>query len=608
VRGGLGHPDGGAAEDAEGGRADVRRTPRYSNRTLFRRLFAQTRGERKPMLALFGVELLATPAVLLSPVPLAIAVDDVIGSGHLPGVLDSILPGFITSSDLGILAFAAFLQIFVVLLTQLQESGWYVLNTVVGERLTISFRARLFDHVQRLSLRFHDRRDTHDSIYRIQYDAQALQHVTEAAFPFVSSTLTLVAALYVTVQIDWVLALVAFGVIPILFLLIRGYEKRVRPRYSELKEPESGALGVVQEVLTTVRVVKAFGREDREQDRFIRQSRNTMRARIRLAYAEGGFGLLVNLTTGIGTAAVLYIGVRQVQSGALTVGGLIIVMNYLLQLYGPLETISEKVADLQSGLASAERAFALFDESPEVEDLAHGRRLARCRGAVEFRDVSFAYDESHPVLRDVSFAIEPGTRLGIAGPTGAGKTTLVSLITRFYDPVAGHVLLDGVDLREYRLADLRRQFAIVLQEPVLFSTTIAENIAYADPDAAQSAIVTAAQAANAHDFITALPEGYATPVGERGMLLSGGERQRIALARAFLKDAPLLILDEPTSSVDVTTEAAIMDAMERLMQGRTTFMIAHRLSTLDICDARLELEGGRIVDASGLAEELPAPR
>ena len=202
----------------------------------------------------------------------------------------------------------------------------------------------------------------------------------------------------------------------------------------------------------------------------------------------------------------------------------------------------------------------------------------------------------------------PGTRLGIAGPTGAGKTTLVSLLARFYDPVGGQVLLDGVDLREYRLADLRRQFAIVLQDPVLFSTTIGENIAYSDPDAEPSAIVAAARAANAHDFISALPEGYETQVGEQGMLLSGGERQRIALARAFLKDAPLLILDEPTSSVDVGTEAVIMEAMERLMQGRTTFMIAHRLSTLDICDARLELDGGRIVDASGLAEELPAPR
>jgi ATP-binding cassette subfamily B protein len=586
----------------------VRRTPRYNNRTLFRRLFAETRGERKLLLGLLAVELLATPAVLLSPVPLAIAVDNVIGTNQLPGILDAILPGFITSSDLGILAFAASLQVFVVLLTQLQESGWYVLNTVTGERLTLGFRARLFDHVQRLSLRFHDRRDTYDSIYRIQYDAEALQHVTEAAFPFVSSTLTLVAALYVTLTIDWVLGLVAFGVVPVLFLLIRRYEKRVRPRYSELKELESGALGVVQEVLTTVRVVKAFGREDREKDRFIRQSRDSMRARIRLAFAEGGFGLFVNLTTGIGTAAVLYIGVRHVKSGSLTVGELIIVMNYLLQLYGPLETISEKVADLQSGLASAERAFALFDESPEVEDPAHGRRLARCRGAVEFRDVSFAYDDSRPVLRDVSFAIEPGTRLGIAGPTGAGKTTLVSLVTRFYDPVDGQVLLDGVDLRDYRLADLRRQFAIVLQEPVLFSTTIGENIAYSDPEAKASAIVAAARAANAHDFVSALPEGYDTQVGEQGVLLSGGERQRIALARAFLKDAPLLILDEPTSSVDVGTEAMIMDAMERLMDGRTTFMIAHRLSTLDICDARLELDGGRVVDASGLADELPAPR
>lgn len=586
----------------------MRRTPRYNNRTLFRRLFAETRGERKLLLGLLAVELLATPAVLLSPVPLAIAVDNVIGTNQLPGILDAILPGFITSSDLGILAFAASLQVFVVLLTQLQESGWYVLNTVTGERLTLGFRARLFDHVQRLSLRFHDRRDTYDSIYRIQYDAEALQHVTEAAFPFVSSTLTLVAALYVTLTIDWVLGLVAFGVVPVLFLLIRRYEKRVRPRYSELKELESGALGVVQEVLTTVRVVKAFGREDREKDRFIRQSRDSMRARIRLAFAEGGFGLFVNLTTGIGTAAVLYIGVRHVKSGSLTVGELIIVMNYLLQLYGPLETISEKVADLQSGLASAERAFALFDESPEVEDPAHGRRLARCRGAVEFRDVSFAYDDSRPVLRDVSFAIEPGTRLGIAGPTGAGKTTLVSLVTRFYDPVDGQVLLDGVDLRDYRLADLRRQFAIVLQEPVLFSTTIGENIAYSDPEAKASAIVAAARAANAHDFVSALPEGYDTQVGEQGVLLSGGERQRIALARAFLKDAPLLILDEPTSSVDVGTEAMIMDAMERLMDGRTTFMIAHRLSTLDICDARLELDGGRVVDASGLADELPAPR
>jgi ATP-binding cassette subfamily B protein len=586
----------------------VRPAPRFTNRTLFRRLFAETRGERRRMLALFVVELLATPAVLLSPVPLAIAVDNVIGSDRLPGFLDTILPGFVTSSDLGILAFAAFLQVFVVLLTQLQESGWYVLNTVVGERLTLGFRARLFDHVQRLSLRFHDRRDTYDSIYRIQYDAEALQHVTEASFPFVSSALTLVAALYVTLKIDWVLGLVAFGVTPILFLLIRLYERRVRPRYTELKELQSGALGVVQEVLTTVRVVKAFGREDRERDRFVRQSHASMLARIRLAFAEGGFGLLVNLTTGVGTAAVLYLGVRHVRSGTITVGELIIVMNYLLQLYGPLETISEKVADLQSGLASAERAFVLFDESPEVEDLARGRRLGRTRGALEFRHVSFAYDESHPVLHDVSFAIEPGTRLGIAGPTGAGKTTLVSLITRFYDPAAGEIRLDGVDLREYRLADLRRQFAIVLQEPVLFSTTVGDNIAYSEPGADPDAIVAAARAANAHDFISALPQGYDTPVGERGMLLSGGERQRIALARAFLKDAPLLILDEPTSSVDVGTEAAIMEAMQRLMRGRTTFMIAHRLSTLEICDARLELDGGRIVESSGLSPELPAAR
>jgi len=273
------------------------------------------------------------------------------------------------------------------------------------------------------------------------------------------------------------------------------------------------------------------------------------------------------------------------------------VMGYLLQLYRPLQSISKKVGQLQRSLARAERTFALLDQAPEITEKPNAMPLSRARGALSFQNVSFAYEgENSPVLQNVSLGVLPGTRVGIAGATGAGKTTLVSLLTRFYDPTSGRITLDGLDLRDYRIADLRSQFAIVLQEPVLFSTSIAENIAYARPDATSEESVAAARAANAHEFITGLPEGYDTQVGERGMRLSGGERQRISLARAFLKDAPILILDEPTSSVDTKTEAVIMEAMTRLMHERTTFMIAHRLSTLANCDARLQIEGGRAID------------
>ena len=579
-----------------------------TNRTLLGRLLREARPERGRLLALFAVELAATPVVLLGPVPLKIAVDSVLGSHPLPGPLDLVLPGFLTGSKLGVLALAAGLQLLVVVLVQLQGAAAYVLQTSTGERLTLSFRGRLFDHAQRLSLSFHDRRGTADSIYRIQYDAEALKHIAYAAFPFASSLVLVAGALYVTFRIEWRLALVACAVVPILFVIVQRYQQRIRPRYARVKELESSALGVVQEALTTVRVVKAFGREERERSRFLGRSGEGALARIRLAGAEGRFGLLVNLTTGIGTAAVLYIGVRSVQSGQLTLGELLIVMNYLVQLYQPLANISAKVGDLQSSLASAERAFELIDETPEVLERPHARRLRKARGALEFRDVSFAYEPGHPVLHHVSFAVEPGTRLAIAGETGAGKTTLTNLVVRFYDASEGQILLDGVDLRDYRLADLRAQFAIVLQEPVLFSTTIGENIEYARPGAGPSAIRAAAEAANAHDFITGLADGYDTLVGERGMRLSGGERQRIALARAFLKDAPMLILDEPTSSVDLGTEEVIIEAMERLMQGRTSLMIAHRPSTLEICDARVELSHGRVVDAAGLVAPLAGTR
>jgi ATP-binding cassette, subfamily B, bacterial len=382
--------------------------------------------------------------------------------------------------------------------------------------------------------------------------------------------------------IDWQLTLVALAAAPLILLLTTLARRRLRRGWQRTKDLESAAYGVVQEVLTGLRVVKAFGQEDREQERFGGRTDAAARARVRMTFAEGAFALLVGMATAAGTALVLFLGARHVRPGGLSLGDLVLVMGYLALLYLPLQTISKSITTLQSSLVSAERSLALLDEPADVPERPGARPLPRAAGAIAFRDVSFAYDGGEPVLRGVTFEVPPGTRVGIAGATGAGKTTLISLLSRFYD------------LRDYRLADLRGQFGIVLQDAVLFSATVAENIAYGRPGATEAEVVAAARAANAHEFIAGLPDGYETLVGERGMRLSGGERQRIALARAFLKDAPILILDEPTSSVDLQTEAGIMQAMERLMQGRTTFMIAHRLTTLANCDLLLEVSAGRV--------------
>jgi ATP-binding cassette subfamily B protein len=580
---------------ASGGR--VIAAGRYSTRTIYWRIFREARPYQLHLLGMLALSLISTPVALLTPLPLKIAVDSVLGDKPLPGFMQPLVPGSITGSKGMILILAVALVVIIALLAQLRGICNLILYTYTGEKLVMNFRARLFRHAQRLSLSYHDWRGTADSIYRIQYDALALQWITtEGVIPLVTSIVTLVSMIYVTALIDLRLALVALAVSPLLFLILRTYGQRLRTGWRGQKELESSTLRVVQETLSGIRVVKAFGQEDREKERFTGKASETLRARIRLSFHEGGLGLMVGLVIAAGEAAVIFIGVRNVEAGTLTLGNLLLVMGYLAQLYGPLQSMSKKVGDLQDSLASAERTFALLDQTPEVIEKPNAMPLSRARGALSFQNISFAYDGNNPVLQNVSFEVLAGARVGIAGATGAGKTTLVGLLTRFYDPTSGQITLDGVDLRDYRIADLRNQFAIVLQEPVLFSTSIAENIAYANLDATYEEIVAAARAANAHEFITHLPGGYDTQVGERGMRLSGGERQRISLARAFLKDAPILILDEPTSSVDMKTEAGIVDAMTRLMHERTTFMIAHRLSTLANCDVRLEIEGGRVID------------
>jgi ATP-binding cassette, subfamily B, bacterial len=561
----------------------------------FRRVLGEARPFWPHIGGLFVVSAIGSGLTLLVPVPLKIAVDSVLGSSPVPGFFASVLPAGFTASDSGLLLTTAVLFLAIAVLIQMVEVSVLMLSTYTGERLVLGFRSRLFRHVQRLSLTYHDLRGTTDSTYRIQWDARAIQYIAvDGLVPLITAGMTVTGMIAVTVAIDWQLALVAVTVTPMMIWLLRFYGARLRRQWHEAKTLESSAFSVVQEALGALRVVKAFGREEAEKERFAARSAESVRAQIRLSLTEAKLTALVGTTMGVGTGLVLYIGVRRVQSGALTLGELLLVMTYLTQLYEPLRTIAKKIGDLQASGASAERVLSVFEQEPDVAERSNALALTRARGEVEFRHVSFAYDRRPDVLHDVSLTVEAGRSVGVAGTTGAGKTTLISLLTRFYDPSKGEILLDGVTLRDYRLADLRNQFAIVLQEPVLFSTTIGENIAYARPEADRSDVVTAAKAANAHDFITALPGGYDTTVGERGMQLSGGERQRVALARAFLKDAPILILDEPTSSVDVKTEAAIIDAMERLMAGRTSFMIAHRLTTLDACDVRVALEDGRV--------------
>src|SRR5438445_2736955 len=575
---------------------------------LFRRLFSQARPYWPHVVALFLLSLLSSPLSLLTPLPLKIAVDSVIGSHPLPHAIAPLVPEAITRSPGALLAFAIGLLVAVALLRQLQGLTNTLLQAYVKEKLVQNFRARLFRHVQRLSLAYHDAKGASDSTYRIQHDATAIQYVLiESVIPFISATVTLVGMIYVMTRIDWQLALIALAISPGLVVTGRIFRRRLRRHSREAKKLESSTMSIVQEALGALRVVKAFGQEAREEERFIRRSTEGMKVRLRLASLEGSFNVLVGLATAAGMAAVLLIGVRHVGAGVLTLGELLMVMAYMNQLYEPLKTISRKAATLQLHLASAERAFALLDEPSDVEVRPNAQVLGRARGAIAFRNVSFAYGKDRPVLHDISFDVEPGTRLGIVGASRARKSTLISLLTRFYDPTAGAILLDGIDLRDFRLEDLRRQFAVVPQDPVLFSASIAENIAYAKPEATKDELIAAAQAANAHEFIIRLPQGYDTQVGERGVQLSGGQRQRIAIARAFLKDSPVLILDEPTSAVDTEAEAAILGAIRRLMRGRTVLVISHRPSTLERCTALIVLENGRLVSDTTSAPAVVSP-
>lgn len=570
---------------------------KYSAFQLIKRIIFHSRRYWGYIIGLFLLSLLATPLALLKPYALKLLIDSGFDSKPVPGFIGMFFPANFEFTFAAVVIIAVALVLIIALIDNFYVYISWVMGTFAGEKLVLNFRTLLFDHLQRLSLAYHDRKGTSDSLYRIQWDTMSIRSFLIGQLtPLVSSFITLISMLAVMFLINWSFAIISLCIIPPLFFLTRLSSKRLRKDWYKVKDAESGAMSVLHEVLSSLRVVKAFGQEVTEGERFLDRSKMAVKGQLRMARIGATFSFIVGMIIATGTALFLYLGASYVHAGRMTLGELTLVLAYLAQLFDPLQDISKNMNEVQSSLVSIDRVFTVLDEEKEVKEDPHAVHLTEAKGAFEFQQVSFCYEKNRPTLQDISFEIKPGDRVGVMGSTGAGKSTLINLLNRFYDPSAGVITIDGINIRHYKLQDYRSQFSMVLQEPVLFSTTISENICYGRPDATEAEIMEAAKAANAHEFIINSKDGYNTLVGERGMQLSGGERQRISLARAFIKNAPVLILDEPTSSLDVKTEAQIMEAIERLMQGRTTFMITHRLDTINTCNVLLHIEGGKLVE------------
>ena len=490
---------------------------------------------------------------------------------------------------------------------------WGVANWVsnylfvkVGLQALLKLRTDLYAYLQSLSLRYHDARRSSDSSFRVAYDSQAIQTIYNQGFTNIfGSVLTLIGTFIIMVRIDWQLTLLSLGVVPVIVAAIYYYAQRIRSQSTYIHEQESALLAQAQEGLSSVRMVHAFGREEWEVRQFQNQARQSLQANLRLTLTNVNSALVISTLMVLGTAAMYYLGTLHVLAGTLTLGSLLVFSAYLLMLYQPLESLTYTTWAMEGAAAGAQRCFEVLDRADDVVDSPGAATITSTAGAIVFEGVEFGYAAHQPVLRGIDLTIAPNQIVGLVGGTGAGKSTLLSVVPRFYDPIAGRVLLDGRDIRQITKKSLRGQIGIVLQDTLLFSTTVRENIAYGRPEATDDEIRHAAKRAQADEFIRQLPNGYDSLVGERGGHLSVGQRQRIGIARAFLKNAPILLLDEPTSALDPTTEAAIMDTIKELMHGRTTLIVTHRIGTIHGVDRIVVLERGELVE-EGTGVELVA--
>ncbi|ABK19225.1 ABC transporter ATP-binding protein [Syntrophobacter fumaroxidans] len=553
---------------------------------------------RYPFLFALAQVFLMSGCELLKPWPLKIVIDSVLGDSPSPWNLHELF----SKQALLVAACAGLIVIYLVL------GGITLLNNYttikIGQRMVNDLRRDLYSHLQRLSLAFHSRRQVGDLMYRVTADTYAIQSLTmNGVFPIATALALLIGMFAVMLKIDWQLTVLALSVCPVLFLSISLLSKRISLAATVARQQESEVYSVVQRGMSAMRIIQAFTKEEEEHRKFMAASNQSLDASLRLYTLQTFYSGIINVVMALGTAFVVWVGAQHVLSGSLTVGEIVIFTAYLASLYAPINTISQTWGLIQGAKVGVQRVFEILDVE---RDLAEGNLVfpaSGARGDVWWENVSFQYVPDQPVLKNVSLHVPAGRKVAIVGPTGVGKSTLLSLLPRFYDPLEGRVTLDGTDIRDFQLKSLRTQIAMVLQPPLVFPITVRENIAYGRPEATLEEVVEAAKLARIHDSIARLPQGYDTLVGEQGATLSEGERQRITIARAILRDAPVLILDEPTSSVDAETEALIMEGLNRLTANRTTFIIAHRLSTVRNADLIIVLRSGEIVE-QGTFEEL----
>jgi len=570
--------------------------------TLYRRVI----GYYRPYLGTisFSLILLVVGVAfnLLKYWPIAFAIDQVVkvgpsGTVHWAGWSFSAWQGAV---------YAGVALLVIYLLAGLLGFWRNYVSIEVGLKALLQLRTQLYSYLQYLPLHFHDQRRSGDSTFRVAYDSQAVQTYFNRGFDTIfGSVITLVMTFAYMFALDPVLAGVSLVILPPLWATIYFFSARVRRQTTTLQQEESDVLARASEGLTSIRIVHAFGQEEFEVGEFAREARESYAANLQLTITNAVSGLAVSTVMALGLSLVLYVATLHILEGSLTVGKLTQFLGFVTMLYQPLEQLSYTAWALEGAAAGMQRVFEILDAEDSVPETPGARAIGRVRGEIAFEQVSFAYEEEHPILRGVSLEVKPGQTVALVGGTGAGKTTLLSLLPRFYDPAAGRVLIDGHDVREATKKSLRANLSVVLQDTLLLSGTVRENIAYGKPDATPAEIRAAAAAAQADTFIEQLPRGYETAVGERGVRLSGGQKQRIGLARAFLKNAPILLLDEPTSALDLGTEAEIMETLHALMRRYTTLIVTHRLSTIHHVDCIHVLDQGRVVE-SGTGEELLA--
>ena len=557
---------------------------------------------RRTLLALLLLTILTAALGLAEPWPLAVILNEILASeGETSGIVRTL---FGPDPTTWIVLVSLVLVRFLIIVFGNAFTVWnHFLGSKMEQNMVLDLRSDLFAHVQRLSLTFHDKRQTGALMSQINLQAASVGNVVMVIPPLVEAGLTLVGMFAIAMLIDWQIAVGAMIILPFLVWSFGLYGKRIVPRLQKVQRLEWESLSIVNEAMAMMRVIVSFGREDYEHRRFRAQGKTAVDERVKLTVSQSLYTLGVQTITAAGISVVMGFGAWHVIQGQLSIGELVVLITYISSVYQPIEQISTTVGMVHEQLVQFDSSMKLLDTEPEVVEREDAVELEHARGGVSAAGVAFAYPGRQHTLSDISFDAGPGERVAIVGHTGAGKSTLMSLLVRFYDPSSGRIEIDGVDLRDLKLHSLRDQISVVLQDPLLFSGTIGENIRYGRLGATQEEIEAAARAANAHDFIAALPRGYETELGEGGSHISGGERQRISVARAFLKDAPILILDEPTSSIDSRTESVILDALDELMEGRTSFIVAHRLSTVRHADQILVLSGGRIVER-GTHEEL----